>query len=67
MTNLIISPVEQSGVTQNLSENFILTTLDDLYNWAKMSSLYPMMFGTACCFMEFMAAYASRFDLERLV
>ncbi|MBD2255679.1 NADH-quinone oxidoreductase subunit NuoB [Nostoc parmelioides] len=65
MTNSIISPVEQIGVTQNLSENFILTTLDDLSNWAKMSSLYPMMFGTACCFMEFMAAYASRFDLER--
>ncbi|ALF53534.1 NADH dehydrogenase [Nostoc piscinale CENA21] len=65
MTNSIINPVERPTVTQNLSENFILTTLDDLYNWAKMSSLYPMMFGTACCFMEFMAAYASRFDMER--
>ncbi|MBU7584964.1 MAG: NADH-quinone oxidoreductase subunit NuoB [Nostoc sp. TH1S01] len=65
MTNSIINPVENPTVTQNLSENFILTTLDDLYNWAKMSSLYPMMFGTACCFMEFMAAYASRFDMER--
>jgi NAD(P)H-quinone oxidoreductase subunit K len=65
MTDAIINPVETPTVTQNLSENFILTTLDDLYNWAKMSSLYPMMFGTACCFMEFMAAYASRFDMER--
>jgi NAD(P)H-quinone oxidoreductase subunit K len=65
MTNSIINPAQTTEVTQNLSENIILTTLDDLYNWAKMSSLYPMMFGTACCFMEFMAAYASRFDLER--
>ncbi|MEC4812264.1 MAG: NADH-quinone oxidoreductase subunit NuoB [Scytonema sp. PMC 1069.18] len=65
MTNSIINPVERPQITQQLSENFILTTLDDLYNWAKMSSLYPMMFGTACCFMEFMAAYASRFDMER--
>lgn len=65
MTSSIINPVERPEVTQNLSENFILTTLDDLYNWAKMSSLYPLMFGTACCFMEFMAAYASRFDMER--
>jgi NAD(P)H-quinone oxidoreductase subunit K len=65
MTNSIINLVERPEVTQQLSENFILTTLDDLYNWAKMSSLYPMMFGTACCFMEFMAAYASRFDMER--
>ncbi|MCV3216860.1 NADH-quinone oxidoreductase subunit NuoB [Plectonema radiosum NIES-515] len=61
----IINPVERAEVTQQLSENIILTTVDDLYNWAKMSSLYPMMFGTACCFMEFMAAYASRFDMER--
>jgi NAD(P)H-quinone oxidoreductase subunit K len=65
MTNSIINPVERAEVTQQLSENIILTTVDDLYNWAKMSSLYPMMFGTACCFMEFMAAYASRFDMER--
>ncbi|MFH7026993.1 MAG: NADH-quinone oxidoreductase subunit NuoB [Heteroscytonema crispum UTEX LB 1556] len=65
MTGTIINPVERPEVTQQLSENIILTTLDDLYNWAKMSSLYPMMFGTACCFMEFMAAYASRFDTER--
>jgi NAD(P)H-quinone oxidoreductase subunit K len=64
MTN-VINPIERPEVTQQLSENIILTTLDDLYNWAKMSSLYPMMFGTACCFMEFMAAYASRFDMER--
>jgi NAD(P)H-quinone oxidoreductase subunit K len=65
MTDKIINPVETPEITQHLSENIILTTLDDLYNWAKMSSLYPLMFGTACCFMEFMAAYASRFDMER--
>ncbi len=65
MTESVINPIERPQVTQQLSENIILTTVDDLYNWAKMSSLYPLMFGTACCFMEFMAAYASRFDLER--
>ncbi|BAZ40971.1 putative proton-translocating NAD(P)H-quinone oxidoreductase, chain B [Calothrix sp. NIES-4101] len=65
MTDTISNPAQHPQVTQQLSENIILTTLDDLYNWAKMSSLYPMMFGTACCFMEFMAAYASRFDMER--
>lgn len=65
MTNSTINPIERPQVTQQLSENIILTTVDDIYNWVKMSSLYPLMFGTACCFMEFMAAYASRFDLER--
>lgn len=65
MTDSIINTAQHPEVTQQLSENIILTTIDDLYNWAKMSSLYPLMFGTACCFMEFMAAYASRFDMER--
>jgi NAD(P)H-quinone oxidoreductase subunit K len=61
----IENPVERPQVTQQLSENVILTTVDDLYNWAKMSSLYPLMFGTACCFIEFSAMIGSRFDLER--
>lgn len=65
MTSSIINPVERPQVTQQLSENVILTTVDDLYNWAKMSSLYPLFFGTACCFVEFAGMIGSRFDLER--
>ncbi len=61
----IASSISAPQISQELSENVILTTLDDLYNWSRLSSLYPMMFGTACCFMEFMGAYAPRFDLER--
>lgn len=53
------------GVTNQLSENVILTTLDDLYNWAKLSSLYPLLYGTACCFIEFAALIGSRFDFDR--
>jgi NAD(P)H-quinone oxidoreductase subunit K len=61
----INNPIERPQVTQQLSENVILTTIDDLYAWAKMSSLYPLMFGTACCFIEFSGLLASRFDLDR--
>lgn len=61
----IINPSGRSQVTQQLSENVILTTVDDLYNWVKMSSLYPLMFGTACCFIEFSAMLGARFDLDR--
>lgn len=61
----IENPAIAPQVTQQLSENVILTTVDDLYSWAKMSSLYPLMFGTACCFIEFSAMIGSRFDLER--
>lgn len=61
----IVNPIALPEVTQRLSENIILTTVDDIYNWAKMSSLYPLMFGTACCFIEFSAMLSSRFDLDR--
>ncbi|MBD0303852.1 MAG: photosynthetic/respiratory NAD(P)H-quinone oxidoreductase subunit K, partial [Tolypothrix sp. T3-bin4] len=61
----IINPIERTTVTQDLSENVILTTVDDLYNWARLSSLWPLLFGTACCFIEFAALIGSRFDFDR--
>lgn len=62
---LIINPIERPQITQDLSENVILTTVDDLYNWARLSSLWPMLYGTACCFIEFAALIGSRFDFDR--
>lgn len=61
----IINPIERPEVTNTLSENVILTTVDDLYNWARLSSLWPLMFGTACCFIEMMSMFAARFDFDR--
>jgi NAD(P)H-quinone oxidoreductase subunit K len=61
----ILNPASPTKVTQELSENVILTTVDDLYNWARLSSLWPMMYGTACCFIEFAALIGSRFDFDR--
>jgi NAD(P)H-quinone oxidoreductase subunit K len=61
----ILNPVERPEVTKDLSENVILTTVDDLYNWARLSSLWPMLYGTACCFIEFAAMIGSRFDFDR--
>jgi NAD(P)H-quinone oxidoreductase subunit K len=61
----IVNPISRPEMPQELSENIILASLNDLYNWARLSSLYPLMFGTACCFMEFAATLGSRFDLDR--
>jgi len=47
------------------SPNWLLTRFDDLVNWARANSLWPMPFGTACCAIEFMATAASRYDLAR--
>ncbi len=61
----LINPIERPKITQELSENVVLTSVDDLYNWAKLSSLWPLLFGTACCFIEFAALIGSRFDFDR--
>ncbi|QVL52734.1 MAG: NADH dehydrogenase subunit K [Cyanobium sp. M30B3] len=58
-------PVGSPQVTADLSENVILTTLDDLHNWSRLSSLWPLLYGTACCFIEFAALIGSRFDFDR--
>jgi NADH-quinone oxidoreductase subunit B len=46
-------------------DNFITTSLDNVLNWARQSSLWPATFGLACCAIEMMAASASRFDIAR--
>lgn len=61
----ILNPAARGQVTQDLSENVILTTVDDLHNWARLSSLWPLLYGTACCFIEFAALIGSRFDFDR--
>ena len=58
-------PISPPKITSDLSENIILTSLDDLHNWARLSSLWPLLYGTACCFIEFAALIGSRFDFDR--
>ncbi len=59
------NPLGAPQITTDLSENIIMTSLDDLHNWARLSSLWPLLYGTACCFIEFAALIGSRFDFDR--
>src|SRR5258708_12268554 len=47
------------------NSNVIITSLDNLLNWARLSSLWQMQFGLACCAIEMMAAAASHYDFDR--
>ncbi|WP_114374806.1 NuoB/complex I 20 kDa subunit family protein [Elioraea thermophila] len=52
--------------TQSLVEKgFLVAQLDKLVNWARTGSLWPMTFGLACCAVEMIHAYMSRYDLDR--
>ena len=42
-----------------------ITSLDKIYNWARRNSVWPMMFGLACCAIEMIMLAASRFDFSR--
>ena len=53
------------GLEEQLKDNVVLARLEDLVNWARKNSLWPALFGLACCAIEMMATSASRFDLAR--
>lgn len=54
-------------VNEELNQRgFVVSSVDKLVNWARTGSLWPMTFGLACCAVEMMQAYASRYDLDRM-
>src|SRR5574341_505626 len=52
-------------IPEDLRHAVSITTLDRLYNWGRRWSVWPMMFGLACCAIEMIAAQAARYDLAR--
>lgn len=50
---------------QSIYDSVILTTFNDFTNWIRLSSLWPLLYGTSCCFIEFACLLGSRFDFDR--
>ena len=52
-------------IPPELHSQVAITSLDKLYNWGRSASVWPLMFGLACCAIEMICAAASRFDIAR--
>jgi NADH-quinone oxidoreductase subunit B len=58
--------VIDEGLKSELQKAGILTvSLQELYNWGRRNSVWPMQFGLACCAIEMIATTMARYDLAR--
>lgn len=64
MSALFDRMMKADGVTS--APEFVLCKLDQIVNWARTGSLWPVTFGLACCAVEMMHMSAPRYDLDRL-
>ncbi len=65
----LIDTVPQGKTAEELAlelkENIFLTSVEKVVNWGRKSSIWPLGFGLACCAIEMMSTFASRYDLAR--
>ena len=54
-----------TDIDEDLERNLLLSSVDTVMNWARSSSLWPTMFGLACCAIEMIAVATSRYDIAR--
>jgi NADH-quinone oxidoreductase subunit B len=63
MTDGVSNPDFQ--VPPELQGQVSVTSIDHIYNWGRRNSVWPMMFGLACCAIEMICVAASRYDFSR--
>jgi NADH-quinone oxidoreductase subunit B len=52
-------------IPDDLQANVAVTSLSKIYNWSRRNSMWPLLFGLACCAIEMIATAAARYDLSR--
>ncbi len=67
---IILPGAEQDAILKATTEQiqnkgFVVANFDKMLDWARTGSLWPMTFGLACCAVEMIHSYMSRYDLDR--
>jgi len=52
-------------IPDDMQGSVAITSIDRIYNWGRRSSVWPLMFGLACCAIEMICTAASRYDFSR--
>jgi NADH-quinone oxidoreductase subunit B len=52
-------------VHQTPGGGILVSAMDEVINWARSNSLWPLTFGTSCCAIEMMSAYSAKYDWSR--
>jgi NADH-quinone oxidoreductase subunit B len=52
-------------IPDELKGTVVVTALDKIYSWSRRNSVWPMMFGLACCAIEMIVTATSRYDFSR--
>ena len=60
-----VSAVDEGLKSELAKKGIVVTTINDLYNWGRRSSIWPMQFGLACCAIEMIATACARYDIAR--
>nr|YP_010281616.1 NADH dehydrogenase subunit K [Chamaenerion conspersum]UKH50911.1 NADH dehydrogenase subunit K [Chamaenerion conspersum] len=61
----VMNSIEFPLLARQTQNSVISTTSNNLSNWSRLSSLWPLLYGTSCCFIEFASLIGSRFDFDR--
>jgi len=65
MDDSLISIRDDGAIDEAIRKNILLSSVDSVVSWARRSSLWPVMFGLACCAIEMIATATPRYDLAR--